>query len=712
MNKRIKIFILFFLFIIITAVTNNCYGKSYSIDNMNIEATILEDGSVSVKQEIQYTFKGQYNGVYITIPYELNDKEYDSFRNQGELKDSLYTNSGVEIKKVEIGQIELPLINYASTAPSNVYSVIDENSEKILKIFSSSYNETKNFQIEYILKNVCVKHEDVGELYYNFIGGRWDTTIKNLNIDVYLNTNNSNLSIWGHGNYNGFSEIISSSHAIFKTQNVRPGEYVGARLMFDIESIPFCTKTSGIMAKSLIMQDEDIIGENIEAKKSHNKKTILFCLILFIYWIILLLAYEADKKRFVSDFDDEELFDKYNPLIAGCLQGSRDILARDIIAVILNLVNKKIIKLDLQPVLTHSSKGNQYMYIITKVPEKESELDKTERYIYNWIFEKNDTVELSNRLKMIPKERDANVKFKNLDALAKNELNVIGANRQAVPKFVRFLNNILLILTVLWGYVSIQELVLNIFNPDILKMSAYILVIMIVQLLPVLMLLIYIPVWLISKIRRKIIGKVQKISGQKVVSTSITILIISSIFMVITGFFSSARGLVLNELLITISLIICLTDNLMLKNSNDISGDYSKLHILKDKIKDYTLSNFRDMEQIFLWDRYLAYAVSFGIADKIIKRIGNMVNDEDLIMVMVSEKTMLHWIYTDYGDFYRYASLDSRFLKSYGKSISSVAKAYARSSDSGSHGGSGGGFSGGGGYHGRWWTRPVAGGAF
>ena len=101
-----------------------------------------------------------------------------------------------------------------------------------------------------------------------------------------------------------------------------------------------------------------------------------------------------------------------------------------------------------------------------------------------------------------------------------------------------------------------------------------------------------------------------------------------------------------------------------------------------------------------MWDRYLAYAVSFGIADKIIKRIGNMINDEDLIMVMISEQTMLHFVYTDYGDFYRYASLDSRFLKSYGKSISSVAKAYARSGGSGSHGGSGGGFSGGGGYHG------------
>ena len=117
MNKRIKVTMIVLLFFIIITITNICYGKSYSIDDMNIEATILEDGSVSVKQEI------------------------------------------------------------------NVYSIEDNN----------------------------------------------------------------DLKSWGHGNYNGFSQIISNNHANFKTKNVRSGEFVAARLMFDLDSIPFCTKTSGIL---------------------------------------------------------------------------------------------------------------------------------------------------------------------------------------------------------------------------------------------------------------------------------------------------------------------------------------------------------------------------------------------------------------------------------------------------------------------------------
>ena len=99
MNKILKINLLFILFFMIISITNICYGKSYSIDDMNIEATILDDGSVSVKQTIEYNFKGQYNGIYIDIPTEIDSKEYDSYRTQGELKDSLYINSGVEIIK-------------------------------------------------------------------------------------------------------------------------------------------------------------------------------------------------------------------------------------------------------------------------------------------------------------------------------------------------------------------------------------------------------------------------------------------------------------------------------------------------------------------------------------------------------------------------------------------------------------------------------------
>ena len=68
------------------------------------------------------------------------------------------------------------------------------------------------------------------------------------------------------------------------------------------------------------------------------------------------------------------MFEKYNPLIAGCIQGNREILSRDILAVILGLINKKIIKLEF---LTNSTQTKDaYKYYIEKNPEKENEMDE------------------------------------------------------------------------------------------------------------------------------------------------------------------------------------------------------------------------------------------------------------------------------------------------------------------------------------------------
>lgn len=704
MNKR-KIWITLFTFFVVLFITNISYGKSYSIDDIDIQATILKNGSVNIKQKMTYTFNGEYNGIYVTIPCELDDEEYDSYRQQSTLKDSLYNNQGVKINGVNLNGTAFEERAYAHNGDKNIYQVSMEDGILKTKIYSPSYNETKTFQLDYTLESVCVKHEDVGELYYNFIGGKWDQTIKNLNIDIYLNSGNTSLKIWGHGNYNGMSKLISNNHANFKTSDVRKGEYVATRLVFDTNSIPDATKLSGIEANDLILQDEEIIGQNLETKKNHLKNTIIFCIVLFIYWIILLLVYEVDKKYKEYNFDEQELFKKYNPLIAGCLQGSRDILSRDIIAVILNLINKKVLTLKLRPKMSNSLRSDQYIYEVSENQEKKDEMDKIERYICDWLFEIKHNVDLKQRLMQIPKEKDANKKFENISILAKNYLNNIGANRATVPVGVRMLNNILLILTIIWSFVSVQKLVFNIFNNSELNMNLIVCFVCIIFCLPLIMSLLYIPLSLIVGMRRLILKKVQKFSGQKVISTTITIIVFCAIIMIITAIFSSVRGLILDELLLCIALIICLTDNLMLKNSEAIVEDFNKLNALKNKIKDYTMMDERDIEQIFLWNQYLAYAVSFGVAEKIMKRIDVMTIDDDL-QKMVFGCDISYYVYTDYFDFYKEASLGSKFLKTYNENVSKYTEKWINSVGSDRRI--------------FWWwrfqrrrrRRPVAGGAF
>ena len=396
-----------------------------------------------------------------------------------------------------------------------------------------------------------------------------------------------------------------------------------------------------------------------------------------------MMIYENDKKYIVNNINEEELFEKYNPMLAGCIQGSRTILARDIIAVILNLINKNIIKFEFESKL----KGKDaYNYIITKNKELENQMDGMEKFIYEWVFEGKEKVNLQDRLTQMPKEKNANQNFKHLNNLVEGNLATLGANQAKVPLIVRGFNIFLFILSIV---LIAKHIMFNGFeiydSQESLKILGYFIEPLIV-LLPLIMGILYIPINLIIMIRHKINKTVQKVTGQKVATTTISLLVLFGVIIILTAIFVEAKYIIADEILICIATILILTDNLMLKNSATMIEDYSKLNSLKYKIENYSMMEDKDVEQITLWEKYLSYAVSFGVASKIVKRLQGLHLDEDLLNLVSNEK-FVDFITSDYYMFYRYASLDRRFMKAYGETTGKMFKAMGSSSGSSSGGG-------------------------
>lgn len=204
---------------------------------------------------------------------------------------------------------------------------------------------------------------------------------------------------------------------------------------------------------------------------------------------------------------------------------------------------------------------------------------------------------------------------------------------------------------------------------------------------------------LIIILRHKVNKFVQKISGQKVVTTTVSIVLIFLIIIAFTAIFADSRYIVADEILLCVATILVLTDNLMMKNNAIMINDYSRLNSLKHFINNYSIMNDKDIEQVTLWEKYLAYSVSFGLASKIIRRMKG-IDIDDEIYQLVSEKTFNQYIYTDYYRFYNDSSLDRRFLKGYKDLLQSsidTSSYYGGSGNGGGFSGGGGGFSGGGG---------------
>ncbi len=62
----ISLLVIIFFFILIT--NTKVQAKSYYIDDMQIEATVQNNGDLQIEQTLKYAFNGEYNGIYITIP--------------------------------------------------------------------------------------------------------------------------------------------------------------------------------------------------------------------------------------------------------------------------------------------------------------------------------------------------------------------------------------------------------------------------------------------------------------------------------------------------------------------------------------------------------------------------------------------------------------------------------------------------------------------
>ena len=135
--KKIKFIISLLFAISIILICNKVDAKSYSIENMNIQATVLPNGDVNVKQEITYDFHGKYNGIYMTIPYNLNDIEASEAITNNQINEKLYNGNNIEINTISSKntnkEIVFELSNRASNGQNGIYTK-ESMKEKLLNM--------------------------------------------------------------------------------------------------------------------------------------------------------------------------------------------------------------------------------------------------------------------------------------------------------------------------------------------------------------------------------------------------------------------------------------------------------------------------------------------------------------------------------------------------------------------------------------------------
>lgn len=253
-----KLIIVISIILIFSIASISVFADDNLLINSNIvESKLLENGDLRISQDITYDFKDKYNGVYWNIGLKDTDGISD-----------LKVYEIIDGREIEFSQ------NPEAKKGDNAQFKSTETEDNIeLMIFSPAKDETKTFRIQYILKNVAIRHSDTGELYYQFLGKENEEKINYLSANIQLPLlDKDKVKIFAHGPLNGTIQFADNNQVKLEVDNVPPNTFIEARIFFPLDYISASVKIGNKTLENLMDEELSYI-QNIEDQKVRKENT-------------------------------------------------------------------------------------------------------------------------------------------------------------------------------------------------------------------------------------------------------------------------------------------------------------------------------------------------------------------------------------------------------------------------------------------------------
>ena len=140
--------------------TSLLFGKSYTIDNVNIESTIGGDGIVQITEKRTFNFRGRFSYAYQKIDKKLFKEIYD----------------------IQLSENGYQYINNSSSEPYTFTVTSNKKSIKI-KWFHESEDISKEFVVSYKLRGALRIGPDDAQFHWTYLGDKWDKKTKQFSVE-------------------------------------------------------------------------------------------------------------------------------------------------------------------------------------------------------------------------------------------------------------------------------------------------------------------------------------------------------------------------------------------------------------------------------------------------------------------------------------------------------------------------------------------------
>ncbi|NLN42510.1 MAG: DUF2207 domain-containing protein [Clostridiales bacterium] len=229
--------------------------RSYNISNYRVTIHIQPNGDAHIKEEITYDFYGDFNGVLRDIDMDRTD--------------------GIDGLRVFVEQDqELREFQQSQRQGENVYELDQEGNLVKLKVYEPSSNEEKTFIYEYTLVNVAERYNDIGVFNRKVIDSNWQVPIGNIYITIIIpeGANKEELKVFAHGPLTGVSKIVDEKTFAFEVPEVMPGTFVETLVIFPPQLIPQAKRVYDETKLPSILENEQKLAEEANRERERARE--------------------------------------------------------------------------------------------------------------------------------------------------------------------------------------------------------------------------------------------------------------------------------------------------------------------------------------------------------------------------------------------------------------------------------------------------------
>lgn len=396
---KILLALAFFLALGICAIAHpaQAYAKSYSMPNVNIEATADSKGDLAVTETRTFEFNGNYTAVW----WYFEDLP------GGSTIEITGADITVDGKTTTLSSVPFQSGWRSSGGPGKAAFSFD-GIDDAAYVFFDLTDTTAEITLHYTVLNAVQVYSDTAELYWQFVGAGWgedsDNISLTLNLPVPTNekiVKGETLSAWGHGPLNATVAINDASGQVTcKVPHLLAGSYAEIRVACSPEWF------NGVLQKD---SNAHFDSERLDTIKTEEQSfadqanreravmlislivSILVCLAACIWALWSFKRYGKElKPTFTEKYWRDVPVEGEQPAVIGRLIRFDQESNTDLTVTLLHLVNEGAVLINKASYQKDGLLGNKTIedYYLSKAPDYASKItNEVDRIAFDFLFD-------------------------------------------------------------------------------------------------------------------------------------------------------------------------------------------------------------------------------------------------------------------------------------------------------------------------------------